>query len=52
MTLDQLMSKTGVACIREVSPTTIVIEYTNGSAHPATELERVLWGILRGRLDS
>ena len=51
MTLSDLLSKTGVQCIREVSPTTTVVEFKEGGARPASDLEKVLWEILRGRLE-
>jgi hypothetical protein len=48
MALTDLQGITGVAGIRTVSGCTNIIEYKDGGARPATELEVMLWRLLTG----
>ncbi len=50
MTQAELTTTCGVRALREVSPTTTVVEFSNGSVRPATGLEKLLWDVVQTRL--
>lgn len=46
MSIEELRQAAGIKAIRELSPTTTVVEYVNGHCSPATHLEIRLWKLL------
>lgn len=46
MSIDELRQAAGIRAVRELSPTTTVVEYANGHCSPATHLEIRLWKLL------
>jgi hypothetical protein len=44
--MEEIIEVTGVKSFRVVSPSTTVIELTNGGVRPATQLEQDLWRLL------